>query len=97
MVKSKWRGHNILFYNEAWYYTEDNVLVSEDPKRKCKYCGLDNRPDDDHDPCLGELPGVRNACCGHGNINEAYIEFSDRTIIRGKDTIEALKRLKEEF
>ena len=27
------------------------------------------------DPCIGYLPGVYNACCGHGNDNEAYITF----------------------
>lgn len=28
-----------------------------------------------HDGCLGTLPGVWNACCGHGNPREAYVQF----------------------
>jgi hypothetical protein len=27
------------------------------------------------DPCIGYLPGVYNACCGHGNPAEAYLTF----------------------
>lgn len=26
------------------------------------------------DPCLGMLPGVNNACCGHGNAHQAYVQ-----------------------
>lgn len=32
--------------------------------RTCDYCGLPCG--DGPDPCLGELPGVISACCGHG-------------------------------
>jgi hypothetical protein len=27
------------------------------------------------DPCIGYLPGVYNACCGHGKSKDAYICF----------------------
>lgn len=27
------------------------------------------------DPCIGYLPGVYNACCGHGEDDNAYITF----------------------
>ena len=34
-----------------------------------------------HDGCLGTLPGVMNACCGHGDINDAYVMFDkDKTM-----------------
>ena len=29
------------------------------------------------DPCLGYLPGVAHACCGHGNINMAFVNGFD--------------------
>ena len=32
----------------------------------CAECGSD-----DHDPCLGHLPDVVSACCGHG-VKEAH-------------------------
>jgi hypothetical protein len=40
--------------------------------RKCKKCAKDvfqGYPD----PCLGFLPDVAHACCGHGNIRQAYV------------------------
>lgn len=33
------------------------------------------------DPCLGVLPGVKFACCGHG-LNQGYIFFEDDTTVR---------------
>lgn len=33
-----------------------------------------------HDHCLGKLPGVISACCGHGG--EGYILFENGTKIR---------------
>ena len=27
------------------------------------------------DPCVGYLPGVYNACCGHGDPRKAYVCF----------------------
>lgn len=40
------------------------------------------------DPCLGYLPGVRNACCGHGVSGAAYIQFDNGIIIRGEFIVE---------
>ncbi len=42
--------------------------------RPCGHCGLPNRSDG-HDACLGVIPGAMNACCGHGNIKFAYIQY----------------------
>ena len=41
-------------------------------KSSCRECGL-KRDEDGHDPCLGTLPGVMNACCGHGKIRLWYL------------------------
>ena len=43
-----------------------------------RICWLCKRhaPSGKPDPCLGELPGVINACCGHG-IQRGYILFSN--------------------
>jgi hypothetical protein len=35
-----------------------------------------------HDPCIANLPGVKNACCGHG-IEPGYIQFENGITIRG--------------
>jgi hypothetical protein len=38
--------------------------------------------EDKPDPCLGTLPGVVGACCGHG-VNQGFICFEDGTIVYG--------------
>lgn len=35
------------------------------------------------DHCLGWLPEVKFACCGHGFIHHAYVTLNDGTILRG--------------
>lgn len=42
----------------------------------CAHCNLAVTPEG-YDGCIGELDKdvVRNACCGHGNINRAYVQF----------------------
>lgn len=37
----------------------------------------------DADPCLGELPGVDNACCEHGIRENSYIRFTNGVTIKG--------------
>ncbi len=34
------------------------------------------------DPCLGELPGVVGACCGHGDSKKAYMSFANGVVLR---------------
>ena len=79
---SRYRGHGIYF-DKAWHYVDDDTTVKE--HHHLRPCGKCNRlaTADDHDPCMANLPGVRNACCGHGDASEAYIEFDDMSIIRG--------------
>jgi len=47
-----------------------------------------------HDGCLGTLPFLMNACCGHGEIKEAYIQFFNGFCIRGLFAIAFIKILK---
>lgn len=47
---------------------------------KCPQCGL-ARGADRTDPCMGMLPGVLFACCGHGN-GHGYIYFENGRCIR---------------
>lgn len=44
----------------------------------CPLCDQ-KRGDDGHDPCLGNLPGIQFACCGHGGDGpcEAYLYFDN--------------------
>lgn len=47
----------------------------------CASCG-EKRTSEGHDPCIANLPGVTNACCGHGLI-QGYVQFSSGKVIRG--------------
>lgn len=45
-------------------------------KRSCKICKKTltyGKPD----PCLGMLPGVEFACCGHGETDMGYVKFEN--------------------
>lgn len=64
----------------------------------CKFCNY--KPNiDGHDACIGELKGVKNACCGHGRSNLAYVQFDhefykidpNKKIIEGNDALEYIK------
>lgn len=41
--------------------------------------------DNESDECLGILPGIANACCGHGDAESAYVQLLDGSCIRGKN------------
>ena len=70
----RYRGNDMyLAPGDEWRYL-DGTLVSSDPNRQCGHCNLPNR-DDGHDACLGVIPGAINACCGHGNPDEAYVQY----------------------
>ena len=83
MVKSKYRGHEIEVRNETWVYCNNNISVESIKNIPCGNCGQPITKEG-HDACLGELPGLMNACCGHGNSEEAYVQFSDGHIVDGQ-------------
>ena len=90
MTTSKWRGHNIQFIFDYWIYSDTKQKVSENKNRSCGYCNRENTKEG-HDGCIGELPDVLNACCGHGISSEAYVQFCDGTDIRGEKAVEYIK------
>jgi len=93
--REKWRGHPIHFdrQQKEWLFSENRQLVKDDPQRECGYCGISNTPEG-HDGCLGTLPGVMNACCGHGSDDEAYVQFDTGKILRGSNAVQAFKTLR---
>jgi len=66
------RGHKIEMVDGQWVYSDNRTPTAGNP-RDCGFCGRPNTTDG-HDGCLGTLPGVRNACCGHGEPNMAYVQ-----------------------
>ena len=61
---------------------------------RCDKCAVFHKHND-LDPCLGMLPGLMNACCGHGNVNAAYVQFLDGQCIRGSSAIVIQGELKK--
>lgn len=88
-VHSMYRGHPICWtQGGGWVYTDGGEPASVE--KPCTCCGELAEPEGP-DPCLGRLPGVRAACCGHGNPSEAYIILDDGTGIRGPAAVEVQK------
>ncbi len=79
--RSLWRGHTIEVRNDTWVFV-DTGEPTVGSNRPCGYCDEYSTPDG-HDACLGTLAAVQNACCGHGRIEDAYIQRLDGTIIQG--------------
>ncbi len=61
---------------EDWFYLDGELA---DKIRICPKCH--KMPENGRDACLGELPGVESACCGHG-VRPGYIKFENNLIIR---------------
>jgi len=59
------RGHPVYFKDGRIYYRDTDEEVDFDKARPCPRCGRLPTPEG-HDACLGTLPGVKSACCGHG-------------------------------
>lgn len=93
MVDSKLRGNDIYFDNGIWRYSEDNSECCNNDK-PCINCGK-SQTKEGHDGCLGSLIGVKNACCGHRDIEECYVQFLDGESIRGNDAKIILDILKK--
>lgn len=84
------RGHPIYWKNNKWHYQDNDNYIDDEPMRPCVKCGkiFEGSFKGDPDPCLGVLPGVDNACCGHGVREDAYIRFTSGVVVKGFDTIE---------
>jgi len=95
MKTSKWRGHNIYESNDIWYYLDTRQKVYDNPHRICGRC-MKSNIDNEHDSCIINLSNVLNACCGHGDINDAYVQFKDYKCIKGQEAIDYFERIKNE-
>lgn len=89
MTKSEFRGHAIVYVDGEWLY-EDTMTPTAGNERSCGHCEKPNTAEG-HDGCLGTIDKVKNACCGHGRVDEAYIQYYDGSIIRGRKALEKIK------
>jgi hypothetical protein len=59
-------------------------------REPCSLCKQSSTPEG-HDPCIARLPGVRNACCGHGDPELAYVQLQDWSSLQGWDALEWMR------
>jgi len=86
-VTSNFRGWPVTFRDGECYFSDTmEKTIPTWGDRPCGHCGRRATPDG-HDGCLGTLPGIMNACCGHGQQDEAYVQFDDGICIRGREAI----------
>jgi len=84
--RSTFRGHQIVWVGEKWLYADTLQPIPGygGDNRPCLKCGSSKwSGTGDHDACLGLLPGVTNACCGHGDPSQSYIVFEGGLCVRG--------------
>lgn len=86
-----YRGHAIVQDGETWIYAETRSPVADDPCRACAHCDRPNTPAG-HDGCMGTLPGVMNACCGHGVVADAYVQYDDGRRLAGVEALRAIRQ-----
>jgi len=86
------RGHPIVLVGNEWLY-KDTKTPTANHERDCGHCG-NSDSDEGHDGCLGTLPGLMNACCGHGVECEAYIQYESGDCVRGRDATEIINQLR---
>lgn len=76
-VTSSFHGHTIIRKNGQW------EKLNKTTRLPIQYCNCCKEKIFNVDICLGKLPGVKHACCGHGNRELSYIMFNNGIIIRG--------------
>lgn len=93
---STWRGHLITCIDGEWTHYEDpKVPTLGDGERACGHCNK-HRTVEGHDACLGTLPDVMNACCGHGEVRMAYVQMPDLTRFAGQAALDLIDKLRVE-
>lgn len=86
------RGHPIECKDGQFIYCDTGEPTVGNP-RDCGYCGKPNTPEG-HDGCLETLPGVMNACCGHGSAEDAYVQYSKKKAVYRQKAVLHIKALK---
>jgi len=83
-ARSFLRGHPLIWLEDRWVYEDDHAdpLLRGAKPRPCKKCGA-VFPWHEVDPCLGVLPGVERACCGHGVRSDSYVRFTTGVVLKG--------------
>nr|WP_145401600.1 hypothetical protein [Paenibacillus xylanexedens] len=94
-AKSKMNGHDIEYVKGDWIYSDTKEsTMTQHGTRSCSHCKQFCTPEG-HDACLGTLPNVKNACCGHGVPEDAYVQFNNDSCVYSKDALTLMYILKK--
>lgn len=88
IITGYFRGRPLEWINNRWVFSDTNkpLPATGGEVRACVKCGaLYPLGEGEVDPCLGILPGVDNACCGHGVKSQAYVRFTNGVVLRNFD------------
>jgi hypothetical protein len=83
---ARWSGK----HRDLGRYRKQNFGVASGFER-CPRCGSEPTTQG-HDACLANLPGVVNACCGHG-LMPPYATLSSGFCLRGKALLIYLEKV----
>ena len=85
-ARARHRGHRIEWAGSKWIYIDRDyaAMVKYGKERPCTRC---HNRSEGPDFCLGRLPYVRQACCGHGHPEDAYFIFHNGVEVRGVDAV----------
>jgi len=81
-------------------YTSE--MIGSGQRGICESCNLPPAANG-YDGCMGKVAGVMNACCGHGDKSQAYVQLNhddyesnpNKHVIRGLDAIDYINLNKE--
>lgn len=83
------RGHEVTRLNNQWVWADTDYQPYQD--RPCVHCHLPPTAKG-HDACIGTIPNVRAACCGHGRVGEMYVSYgSGRAVLHGEEAEGAIR------
>lgn len=89
MITSYSNGHKIEYIDNDNQWVYSDTKEDSDINRPCPHCGK-LQSAEGYDGCIGYLPNVKSACCGHG-IEKPYIVTNDGEYMQ----FENVKELKE--
>ncbi len=72
-ASAHFRGHPVFYTDNEWCYS-DGMMADENAA--CARCG-ELPTQEGYDACLGYIPRVISACCGHG-VEAPYLIFEEK-------------------
>ena len=74
MVHAYYRGHPVVFDEDAWVWRYEDTREPAEPnhERPCPKCHKMATPEG-YDACIGFVPGYKSICCGHGVTEPIWV------------------------